>query len=243
MNHGRGHTEREVVNGPRVQDSGLSFFSPSSIGAASLFLRISVCSSRWVPRWLHVLIFLHNRLARAREENHVTPIYIRVQCCIRIRVYYAATFPLSLLIPLYIYIYLFLSLSLFVSIYRSLAVYACTRTDIALPGRGRSRRVARGFAHWHTEHLGRALTSLVFNRKSKIVERKGGGGGIDVGIGTEAEAGMRRVSRNGGSYESSARRGIFLATRKGGTKEEGVHEGNENGSEGKEIGTRKRGIG
>lgn len=151
--------------------------------------------------------------------------------------------PVNPSIYIYIYISLSLSLSLSVSIYRSLAVYACTRTDIALPGRGRSRRVARGFAHWHTEHLGRALTSLVFNRKSKIVERKGGGGGIDVGIGTEAEAGMRRVSRNGGSYESSARRGIFLATRKGGTKEEGVHEGNENGSEGKEIGTRKRGIG
>lgn len=127
MNHGRGHTEREVVNGPRVQDSGLSFFSPSSIGAASLFLRISVCSSRWVPRWLHVLIFLHNRLARAREENHVTPIYIRVQCCIRIRVYYAATFPLSLLIPLYIYIYLSLSLSL--RFYLSFSRCICMHAD------------------------------------------------------------------------------------------------------------------
>lgn len=151
MNHGRGHTEREVVNGPRVQDSALSlspslsFFLPS-IDAASLFLRSSLCSSRWVPRWLHVLIFLYNRLASAREENPYKPIPVRVQCrCIRIFAYIMP--PRSVPVfhppstPRFYRFYL--------SIYRPLPAYACT--PILRSRYDEEQDEARGFAHEHAE--------------------------------------------------------------------------------------------
>lgn len=56
----RTHRER---GGERAESAGLlcslslspSFFLPSM----SLFLRSSLCSSRWVPRWLHVHLFFY----------------------------------------------------------------------------------------------------------------------------------------------------------------------------------------
>lgn len=230
MNHGRGHTEREVVNGPRVQDSALSlspslsFFLPS-IDAASLFLRSSLCSSRWVPRWLHVLIFLYNRLASAREENPYKPIPVRVQCrCIRIFAYIMP--PRSVPVfhppstPRFYRFYL--------SIYRPLPAYACT--PILRSRYDEEQDEARGFAHEHAERerergRGSRERSLWFPvslaeraDRSREKRRRWRWRGIDVGIrgrgggGNAASISERRKLR-----EFCPKGHFFLATRKGGT--------------------------
>lgn len=229
MNHGRGHTEREVVNGPRVQDSALSlspslsFFLPS-IDAASLFLRSSLCSSRWVPRWLHVLIFLYNRLASAREENPYKPIPVRVQCrCIRIFAYIMP--PRSVPVFPSTFHSAFLS---FLSIYLSSSPRICMHTDIALQVRRRTGRSAWFCTRACRERergRGSRERSLWFPvslaeraDRSREKRRRWRWRGIDVGIrgrgggGNAASISERRKLR-----EFCPKGHFFLATRKGGT--------------------------
>lgn len=226
----RTHRER---GGERAESAGLrslslspslSFFLPS-IDAASLFLRSSLCSSRWVPRWLHVLIFLYNRLASAREENPYKPIPVRVQCrCIRIFAYIMP--PRSVPVfhppstPRFYRFYL--------SIYLSSSPRICMHTDIALQVRRRTGRSAWFCTRACRERergRGSRERSLWFPvslaeraDRSREKRRRWRWRGIDVGIrGRSGGGNAASISERRKLREFCPKGHFFLATRKGGT--------------------------
>lgn len=174
----RTHRER---GGERAESAGLrslslspslSFFLPS-IDAASLFLRSSLCSSRWVPRWLHVLIFLYNR--RVREKKTRTSLYPYV-CNADASVYSRI---LCRHAPSLFSIHLPLRVSI-VSIYLSIVLSPHMHAHrYCAPGttKNRTKRVVLHTSmqrERERERFQRALTLVprVFSRKSRPLERE-----------------------------------------------------------------------
>lgn len=154
--------EREVVNGPRVQDSGCLVLS---LFIASLFpypfLSLPFGSSCRVPRWLRVLIFLHNWRERAREEEPPVLAYV----CNAASVFTYITPPRSLFLPFHRCASYNPFLSLSISIYR--APYVQTRGPTLLSVYSEERS-ARFCPTGRTERRQGALTLRVFSRKTRL---------------------------------------------------------------------------